>query len=888
MRAIRRFLLRIRNLRRRDQGDLRLRQEIDHHLDMQAAENVRFGMSPAEARRQASLKFGSVESAREIYRAEHGFSFLDAFFQDVRYAVRMLRKSPGFAFIAVLTLALGIGANTALFTVINSVLLNPLPYPHSGRLVAVYGTTPGVYRGPITYLNFLDWEHDTGTLSSIAMYRNQDYNFTGSGEPERVSGFMISAGFFATLGIQPVLGRTFRANDDRIGAAPVVILSGGFWQRRFGSSPDIIGKSLTLNGVTYTVIGVIPSSFTFYGQMRDVYTPIGQWSDPSFRDRRIDMSAHSIGRIKPGVSLAQAQADMDAVARSLAATYPEADKNVGISLISMKEDIVGKVQPFLIVLLAAVGFLLLIACANVANLLLARSIGRSREFAVRAALGAGQARLLRQLLTESILLAGCGGILGLLLAFWGTRAVLDALPSALPRAGEVALDSRVLLFTLGISFFAGILFGLAPALKTSRVNLHEILKESGRGSSGVRHRLQGVFVAAEIAMALVLLIGAGLMIRSLAELWQVNPGFNPDHAITFDLSLPQAANTTSAQTRARLRLLDNKMRAIPGVQAVSITLGSRPMIHDSSLPFWIDGQPKPATIQDMHQAMFYLVESGFERAMGVKLERGRFVTDSDNEHAPVVIDIDDVFARTYFPGENPIGKHIHLALFNVDPEIVGVVGHIKQWGLDADPKSAIEAQFDYPFMQLPEKLMPLVADAVAVVLRTKGDPTAVMEPVRRAVQEIDPRVVVYSVSTMDEVVATSFAARRFSMILLAIFAALALALSCVGIYGVISYLVGQRTHEIGVRMALGAQRRDVMRLVLGHGARMALIGIAIGVVAALGLTRLMAGELFGVTAHDPLTFLAVAVVLVIVALLASYVPARRAMRVDPVVALRCE
>jgi predicted permease len=462
------------------------------------------------------------------------------------------------------------------------------------------------------------------------------------------------------------------------------------------------------------------------------------------------------------------------------------------------------------------------------------------------------------------------------------------LPGALPRASEVSLDLRVLLFTLGASLFAGILFGLAPALKTSRVNLQEVLKESGRGSSGARHRLQGVFVAAEVAMALVLLTGAGLMVRSLAALWRVNPGFNPSHAIAFDLSLPNSAAATSAATRARLRLFDQKMRDIPGVEAVSVTLGSRPMIHDSSLPFWIDGQPKPATMQDMHQAMFYLAEAGFQKAMGVALERGRFITPQDDESAPVVIDIDDVFARTYFPHENPIGKRIHLALFNVEPEIVGVVGHVKQWGLDADPKSAIEAQFEYPFMQLPEKLMPLVADAVALVLRTKGDPTAVMGPVRGAVDEIDPREVVYAVETMDEVVASSFAARRFSMILLGVFAALALVLSCVGIYGVISYLVGQRTHEIGVRMALGAQQRDVLRLVLGHGAKMALFGVAIGVAAALGLTRLMARELFGVSAHDPLTFAAVAIVLIVVALLACYIPARRAMRVDPVIALRCE
>jgi predicted permease len=418
--------------------------------------------------------------------------------------------------------------------------------------------------------------------------------------------------------------------------------------------------------------------------------------------------------------------------------------------------------------------------------------------------------------------------------------------------------------------------------------LDEILKESGRGLSGARHRLQGVFVAVEVAMALVLLVGAGLMVRSLAALWRVNPGFNPSHAITFSLSLPGGPTTSSAETRARLRHFDDKMRSIPGVQAVSVTLGSRPMIHNSSLPFWIEGQPKPANLQEMPQAMFSLVESGFQLAMGVTLERGRFIRPEDDEHAPVVVDIDDIFARTYFPDENPIGKHINLGGFNVQAEIVGVVGHVKQWGLDADAKSAIEAQFDFPFMQLPEKLMPLAADAVAVVLRTEGDPTAVMGSVRRAVAEIDPREVIYNVQTMDEVVSNSFAARRLAMILLTVFASLALVLACVGIYGVISYLVGQRTHEIGVRVALGAQGSDVLRLVIGHGARMALIGVAAGIVAALGLTRLMANQLFGVSAHDPLTFAGVAALLMIVAIVACYIPARRAMRVDPIIALRYE
>jgi predicted permease len=813
---------------------------------------------------------------------------METLFQDLRYGFRMLAKAPAFTAIAILTLALGIGANTALFSVVNGVLLTPLAYPQSGQLVAIYGQTVGFAQAPINYLNFLDWQRDSQSFSSMAIYRNQDYNFTGIGEAERLTGYMVSADFFSTLGVTPVLGRTLRPDDDHLGAAPVVILGGGFWKRKFGSSLDVLGKSMILNGTSYTIAGVIPAGFTFYGRDRDVYTPIGQWNNVSFRDRRVDVSSHGIARLKTGVTLAQAKADMDAIAQNLAVAYPEADKAVGITLVSMKEDIVGNVQPFLIVLLAAVGFLLLIACANVANLLLARSMARSREFAIRAALGASQSRVIRHLLTESILLAGLGGALGLLLAAWGTKAVLATLPGALPRAAEVSLDSRVLLFTLALSFFAGIIFGLAPALKTSRVNLEEILKETGRGSSGARHRLQGVFVAVEVAMALVLLVGAGLMVRSLSALWRVDPGFNPSHAITFTLSLPPDPATNSAATRARLRQFDDKMRNIPGVQAVSVTLGSRPMIHNSSEPFWIEGRPKPANLPDMPQALFYLVEAGFQPAMGVTLQRGRFITPQDDEHAPIVIDIDDVFARTYFPNENPVGKHLHLAGFEVEAEIVGVVGHVKQWGIDADAKSAIEAQFDYPFMQLPEKLMPLAANAVAVVLRTQGDPTSVMASVRQAVAEIDSRELVYNVQTMNEVVSNAFAARRLSMLLLAVFALLALVLACVGIYGVISYLVGQRTHEIGVRVALGAQQSDVLKLVLGHGTRMALLGVATGLVAALALTRLMSNQLFGVSPHDPLTFSAVAALLMAVAIAACYIPARRAMRVDPIIALRHE
>jgi predicted permease len=807
---------------------------------------------------------------------------------DLRYALRLLIQSPAFTAIAALTLTLGIGTTTALFSVVNGVLLNPLAYPHSDQLMVIYARIAGLDSAPIEYPNFLDWQRDSRSFASLAAYRNEDYNFIGNGDGERVSGYMISAGFFDTLGLKPVLGRTFRVDDDQIGAEPVVVLGGGFWKRKFGSSTEVIGKPITLNGTVYTIVGVIPDAFTFYGNMRDVYTPIGQWDDPSFRDRRISVGAHAFGRLNPGIAVAQAQAEMDEVAHNLALAYPEADAGHNIKLVPMKEDLVGNVQPLLLLLLGAVGFLMLIACANVANLLLARSIPRSREFAIRAALGASRGRMIRLLLTESLLLSTTGAALGLLAAYGGMKTLLKALPTALPRLDEVVLDSKVLLFTLVMTLATSLLFGLAPAMRVTRTSLLEVMKQGGRGSSGFRHRLQGSFIAAEIALALVLLIGAGLMVRTLGALWRVNPGFNPRHAITFSLAMPATSGTTSGETRARLRTFDERVGSLPGVQALSITLGSRPMIHDSALPFWIQGDPKPAHDSDMPAATFFLVESGFREAMGITLLRGRFVTDQDNENAPIVIDIDDNFASAYFPGQDPLGKHINLTEFNVQAEVVGIVGHVKQYALDADPPGAIQAQFFYPFMQIPEKIMSLVAKSVAVVLRTHGNPVLLMGKVRERVREIDPRDVIYTVQTMDDVVATSYAPRRLTMILLTGFAVIAMGLACVGIYGVISYLVGQRTQEIGIRMALGAQRGDILLLVLGEGARMALLGAAFGTVASLVLTTFMAKQLFGVSAHDPLTYASVAFSLLLVAIAACLVPAQRAVRTDPMKSLRLD
>ena len=815
---------------------------------------------------------------------------METLLADLRYALRTLAKSPAFASIAILTLALGIGANTALFSVVNAVLLNPLPYHDPARLVAVYSRTAQFSQSSISYPNFLDWVRAQNVFSSLAAFREDDYNLTGLGQPERVSAEMVSASFFSTLGINPVAGRLFRPEDDRIGAQPVAMLSGGFWKRKFASSPNVLGTALTLDGVPYTVVGIVPAGFSYHGgnyHPSDVFVPIGQWNDPTFRDRRAAMGMDAVARLKPGVTLQQAQAGMDSIARSLADTYPDANKGSGISLIPLKQDFTGDVRPFLLVLLAAVGFVLLIACVNVANLLLARSTGRTREFAVRAALGAGRARLVRQLLTESLVLSIAGGALGLLLASWGAHAAIALMPDALPRAESIEIDSHVLLFTLAASLLAGILFGLAPALGASRAELHSTLQEGGRGSSGARRRLQGLFVAVEMALALVLLSGAGLMIRSLANLWSVNPGFNPSHVLTFSVSIPTPKDATPAYIRASLRRLQDTVAAVPGIQAASLNGGAIPMTGDSELPFWIEGQPKPANTADMKTALFYLVEPDYRKAMGIPLLHGRFLSPTDNEHSPLSIVIDEQFARIYFPNQNPIGKHLHLAIFEGLAEIVGIAGHVKQWGLDEDIHSPIHAQFYLPITQLPDQFMPLFRNG-SFIVRTAAAPENSLAPIRHALAALDPTIVAFETRTMEKIIAGSLAARRFSMILLGVFAALALALACIGVYGVISCLAGQRTHEIGLRMALGAQRADVLRLVLGHSAKMALLGIALGIAASLSLTRLMAKLLFGVSAYDPLTFLAVAALLILVALAAAYLPARRATRVDPMIALRYE
>jgi len=817
---------------------------------------------------------------------------MNGLLQDLHYSIRQFLKTPGLTAIVVITIALGVGANTALFSVVNGVLLNPLSYPKPEQLVALRESKANFEFGSIPYPNFRDWQKDNRTFSAMAVWRNSAFSFTGTGEAEQVSGQFVSSDFFSIFGVKPLVGRVIAPGEDEIGAAPIALISEGLWRRKFNSAADILGKGITLDGAAYMIVGVTPATFHFSrgdSPTREVFLPIGQWKNNLLTARTAGLGINGIGRLKPGVTIEQARADMSTVTNNLATAFPDANKGTGAKLIPLKQWMVGNVQPILWVLLASVGFVLLIACVNVANLLLARATGRTREFAVRAALGASQRRVVRQLLTESLLLAFVSGALGLLLAAWGTKAALSILPAALPRAEDIGLDIRVLLFTLAISSAAGVLFGLMPALKMSKPNVQETLKEGGRSVGGGRHRMQGVFVVAELAMALVLLAGSGLMIRSLARLWSIDPGFNPKNVLTVGISLPPSMMTASPDAiRGAFREFDSRIAAIPGVQAVSQTWGALPLGDDDERTFWFEGQPKPATQGDMSWAIDYIVEPGYLKAMGIPLQKGRFFTDQDNEHSPDVVVIDDVFARKFFPNQDPIGKRILFDSVAEPAEIVGVVGHVKQWGLDSDDTWKLRAQLYIPCAQMPDAFTARQPSGSMVIVRSDMATTGLLNSIRRVSQQMSNEQVIFSPQSMDSVIADSLADRRFSMILLGTFAALALLLASVGIYGVISYVVGQRTNEIGIRMALGARPPDILRLIMSGAGKLTLIGVAVGLLGALGLTRLMANLLYGVGPRDPLTFIAVPAVLMAVALVASYLPARRATRVDPMTALRYE
>jgi predicted permease len=877
----------------RQRLDNDLDDELRAHIEMALEENRSRGMNEEAARSTALRDFGGVTQTKESYRAQRALPFLEILVQDVRFALRQLRRSPGFTLTAVLTLALGIGGNTAVFSIVNGVLLNPLPFPQADQLVGLHESKPNFDNGSISYPNFLDWRKNNHSFSWMAVSRGFSFTVTGKGDAEQVNADFISSGYFSLLGVHPILGREFNTVEDQPGAAPVAVISEGLWRRKFDASHNILDQTITLNGKNFSIVGVIPANLQIRTQGfgdRDVYAPIPQWDNSILMSRGAGLGFHGIARLKPGLSIKEARADMAQVTRNLADAFPDTNRGIGASMIPLKEQIVGETRQFLLVLLAAVGFVLLIACVNVVSLLLARSAGRNREFAMRTALGASRSRVIRQLITESLLLGMAGGAMGLIAAILGTHAALKALPAALPRVDEIGVDFRVTAFAMAVSLLTGTLFGLAPALKISKGDSQAALKEGGRGTSGTHPRALGTFVVVEIAVALVLLTGAGLMIRSLVRLWDVDPGFNAKNVLNLGLALPPSmADAPPQAIRAAMRDLNDRFRTASGVTAVSQTWGAVPMNGEDDQLFWIDGQPKPKNDNDMNWVIDFIVDPDYLKVMQLHLMRGRFLTREDDERAPLVVVVDEVLARKYFPGQDPVGKRIHLAVNDGKvAQIVGVVAHVKQWGLDSDDTQALRAEYYLPCMQMPDGFLAGMRSGTAMMLRYDGSLHAVLDSIRHVNRQMSDEQVISGEQTMESILSDSMASRRFAMILLGAFAAIATALACVGIYGVMAYLVSQRTQEVGIRMALGAQRKDILALVLAKGMRLTLLGICTGLVAALGLTRLMDTLLFGVSATDPVTLISVALLHALVALTACYVPAVRAMRIDPMQALRTE
>jgi putative ABC transport system permease protein len=802
---------------------------------------------------------------------------------DLRYAARMMGKNPGFTLIAVITLALGIGANTAIFTVVNAVLLRPLGFHDPSRLVIVAEKSP--YPTITTsYENYVDWRAQSQSFESMEGTRGATIALTGAGDPERLNSRYATAGLFPLLGVDAVVGRTFRAEEDAAGGAPVVLLSYGLWQRRFGGAADAVGKSITLDSRPYTIVGVLPKGFELL-QPADVFLPFTPWAKTLPDDRNWHPGIYAVARLKPGVTREQARTEMVGITKRLENQYPEYNTGISADVVGLQDRLVQNVRPALLLLLGAVSFVLLIACVNVANLLLARAASRGREIAIRTSMGASRWRIVRGLLTESVLIAVTGGALGLLVASAALGPLLHMAEGSVPQIVSVGLDRSVLLFTLVVSVLTGLVFGIVPALRTGKIDLRETLNEGSRGSTTGRghHRILGALVATEIAVALLLLIGSGLLLRSFSRLQEVSPGFQPDHLLVADLPLSQNAY---AKPELRYEFFDRlveRAKTLPGVKSAGAASFLPVSGGGSLIQFNIEGRP-PKTPHDYVAAGYRTVTPQYMETMGVPLLQGRNIAAGDVEKAPAVVVINASMARTYFPGENPLGKRMQIgATPDKDVpymEIVGVVGDVLQ-GLDTDAK----AEMYLPYRQA-DTVLPVFQ--LSVVLRTSGDPRLQAAALRSAVREIDPNQPVVKIRTMEENMATSVTEPRFRTWLIGIFAALALVLAAVGIYGVMSYSVNQRTNEMGIRVTLGAQPNDVFRIVVGEGLRLALIGVGVGLIGALAATRVLRTFLYGVSAIDPVTFAITAALLILVAVAACYFPARRATRVDPMVALRYE
>jgi len=804
---------------------------------------------------------------------------MNTLWQDLRYGIRLLARKPFFTSIVVLTLALGIGATTAIFSVVNSVLLRPLPFRNSERIVTLWQNNikAGVERDKVSPANFLDWRDQNQVFEETASAEPFGFDLAGDAEPERIRGWLVSEGFFRILGVNPQHGRTFMPEEERLTTGQPVVISHGFWKRRFGSNADVVGQGLLMSGQTYTVVGIMPPQFRFPDD-RDVWVP--KVFNASDKQRRGANNLHVIARLKDGATLNEAQHEMSTIAARLAQEYPQTNREMGATVVSLPEHLVGHVRPALLMLLGGVGFVLLIVCSNVANILLARGVQRQKEFAIRAAIGATRKRLVRQMFTESFLLSLLGGIFGVLLANWGVNLIQSFNPGYLPRVQEIGIDGRVLAVALGVTVLTAILFGLLPSLQFSKPRLQEFLKEGGRsGGNAVRRRLRNLLVVSEIALALVLLVGTSLLVRSSSRLLQVDPGFASDKVAVLEVHV-WGKYPKPDQRAAFFEQTLERIAALPGVEAAG-AVSSLPLIEtriDIDSTFSIEGQP--ASAPDQQPSAYQTIATPeYFRAMNVPLRNGRFFTSADNQTSVPVVLINETMARRYWPDEDPIGRKVTVRLAGPPStrEIVGVVSDVLHTGLDGAPRPELFV----PHLQNP-------FGSMTYVVRAANEPEGILSAVKNEIRAVNPNQAFSTTTTMKQLLSKSLGERRFTMLLFSCFAALALVLAAVGIYGLISFSTSQRTHEIGVRIALGAQRSHIFKMIMGEGMKLSLLGVAIGLAGALALTRFLKGLLFGVTATDPLSFAGMSLLIVGTALLASYLPARRATKMDAMNALRYE
>jgi len=858
--------------------DRELDEEMRFHLERDTEQNVRDGMTREDARHAALRTFGGVDQSKEECRDARGVDLVDNIVRDVSYSVRVLFKGYAFTIVVVLTLALGIGANTAIFSFANGILLRPLPYPQSDRLATIdeIALKEGGNSMGVAYPNFLDWREQNTVFEGMAShFGTSRFAMTAGGTPSEIRGSRVTYGLFEVLHVSPILGRTFTADEDRPEEDAVVILGYDLWQRSLGGNPNVIGRKVMISSRPRTIIGVMPRGFRF-PEVSELWVPLAVTAKMY---TRTDHGLETIARLKDGVTIAQAQTEMNHIAARILEQNPVTNEGLSVTVTSLRESLSGSYHDGLLILLGVVGFVLLVACVNVANLMLARATARQREFALRTALGASRWRIMRQLLIESMLLAIAGGALGFILSLWALHLLLTAIPIDLPFWMNFSLDLRVLGFTLAITLLTGLIFGAVPALQTSRVDLNDTLKEGGRGNSGVRNRARGLLVVSEIAMSLVLLVGAGLMVQSFLRLRRVNIGLNPKNVLTATIVLPRAKYTKDEQRAALFKQLIERVRTLPGVEAASAT-GTLPLggiTWGRSLT--VEGYPV-VPVGQAPSVQHTVVTPGYFRTMGITLLAGRDFDDTDTNDSQNVTIIDERLARQYWPNQSPLGKRVRFG----PPEdnepwftIVGVVSAVRHQRMQEETR---------PSVYLPHQKIP--SSGMTLVARTSVNPNDFIGAVRREVAQLDPDLPVSEVATMEKVVAESIWQPRLYAMLFAVFAGGALLLAVIGIYGVMAFLVQTRTHEIGVRMALGATARDVFRLIVGRGMKLAVVGVVIGVGGAIALTRLMQSLLFNTSATDPFTFVLISLLLSLAAFFACYIPARRAAKVDPLVALRYE